>query len=356
MPSMRRLAVTTLGIGAAQFGKGQHILNEAGSRKPDDLAEDQDRGTLQLKPLGRGGELGKCDGHPALGVAARILHCNDRAGRLPARVEQPVRDQAGGRYAHIDEQRAFSAAKSGKIEMIEARLIAPGLVAGNEGHAMRDIAMGKRHLQARGSGKPCGDAGGDLDLDAGVAQRCDLLAGATEHERIAALEPHDGLTRSRALDHQLLNLFLEDAMLALRFADWNQLDLAAGMFEHAGAGKPVIENNICDLQCAHGLEGQQLGIAGARTDEKDAAVRRLGLHRGVDGFADQPARFVLLTSERSLARRAIEHPLPEFAAWTPGGELLRHRVAKIAGKTRERIETWMKLTLEPGAQTLSEHR
>src|SRR5262249_55597027 len=83
-----------------------------------------------------------------------------------------------------------------KIEMIEARLIAPGLVAGNESHAMRDIAMGKRHLQARGSGKPCGDAGGDLDLDAGVAQGCDLLACATEHERIAALEPHDGLTRS----------------------------------------------------------------------------------------------------------------------------------------------------------------
>src|SRR5262249_62108064 len=104
-----------------------------------------------------------------------------------------------------------------------------------------------------------------------------------------------------------------------------------------------------------GLSALHLGIAVARTDEKDAAVRCLVLHLGVYGFADQPACFVLLTSERSLARRAIEHPLPEFAAWTPGGELLRHRVAKISGKTRERIETWMKLTLEPGAPTLSEH-
>ena len=66
--------------------------------------------------------------------------------------------------------------------MLEARLVASGFVARNEGHAVGDVAMGERDLQGRGGGEPGGDAGNDLDLDAGLAKRGDLLAGAAEHE------------------------------------------------------------------------------------------------------------------------------------------------------------------------------
>ena len=69
---------------------------------------------------------------------------------------------------------------------------------------MRDVAMGERDLQARGGGNPGGDAGNDLDIDAGIAQRGDLLAAAAEDQRIAAFQPHHGLAGARALDHQRL--------------------------------------------------------------------------------------------------------------------------------------------------------
>ena len=79
MPSMRRLAVTTLGIGAAQLGKGQNILDETGSWKAGNLAEDENSGALQVQALWLGGKLGNGGSNAALGLATRILHGNDWA-------------------------------------------------------------------------------------------------------------------------------------------------------------------------------------------------------------------------------------------------------------------------------------
>ena len=44
---------------------------------------------------------------------------------------------------------------------------------------------------AAGAGKPGGDARDDAEGDAGLGQRQHLLAGAAEHERVAALEADD---------------------------------------------------------------------------------------------------------------------------------------------------------------------
>ena len=207
----------------------------------------------------------------------------------------------------------------------------------------------------RSGGKPGGDAGDDLDLDAGIAQGCELFAGAAEHERIAALEPHHGLAGARALDHQLLDLVLRDAVVALRLADRDQLDLAAGMFEHASAGEPVVENDIGGFQRAHRLQRQQLGIAGTGADEKHAALRGLCLHRGFDRLAHEAACFGVFTGKGRFARGAVEHAFPEFPPRAPSRKLLGDGIAEISGKTRQRIEPWMQLALEPGAQALGEH-
>ena len=63
-------------------------------------------------------------------------------------------------------------------------------MTGDEGHRARDVAVGERDLQRCRGSRGGGDAGDDFDRDAGGAQDVDLLAAATEHERIAALEPH----------------------------------------------------------------------------------------------------------------------------------------------------------------------
>ncbi len=159
----------------------------------------------------------------------------------------------------------------------------------------------------------------------------------------------------RALDHQLLDLLLRDAVVALRLADRDQLDLAAGVFEHAGAGEPVVEDDVGCLQRAHGLERQQLRIAWTGADEEHAALRRLCLHRGFDRFAHQAAGFFVFTGKGRFARRAVEHAFPELAARASCRKLLGDRLAELSGKSRKRIEPGMKLALEPGAQALGEH-
>ena len=53
--------------------------------------------------------------------------------------------------------------------------------------------MGQRDLQARGRGETGGDAGNDLDADAGARKRSKLLAATAEDEGIAAFQPHHGL-------------------------------------------------------------------------------------------------------------------------------------------------------------------
>ena len=77
--------------------------------------------------------------------------------------------------------------------------------AGDERDAVRDAAMRDRDADRRRRREPRRDAGHDLTLDAGLAQREHLLAAAAEHERIAALEPHDEVPRARFADHELLD-------------------------------------------------------------------------------------------------------------------------------------------------------
>ena len=106
------------------------------------------------------------------------------AGFQPASSSR-LRDQACGGNAHIDEERALALAERGEVEMLEARLVAAGFVARDEGHAVGDVAMGERDLQGRGGGEPGGDAGNDLDLDAGLAQarRAPRRRGRTPEDR-----------------------------------------------------------------------------------------------------------------------------------------------------------------------------
>ena len=82
------------------------------------------------------------------------------------------------------------------------------LVAGDERDRRGVVAMGDRDPRVGRRGDAGRDAGDDLELDPGGGERLGLLAAAAEHERVAALEPHDAAARARALDHQRLDLLL----------------------------------------------------------------------------------------------------------------------------------------------------
>ena len=77
-------------------------------------------------------------------------------------------------------------------------------VAGDEHAGLGMVAMGERNAGTRRTAQRRGDAGHDLDGDAGCGQRLDLLAAAAEHERIAALQPHHALAGAGQRDSRSL--------------------------------------------------------------------------------------------------------------------------------------------------------
>src|SRR5262245_61662599 len=133
------------------------------------LAENEDGRALEPQALGVGGKVGDGREHSALVIAACILDSDYRQRWAEARFEQLLGDRPGGADAHIDEQRVLAARQRGQIEMLEGRLLATGLMARQEGHGVRHVAMGERDLQTRRCGNACGHTGYDLDGDAGSA-------------------------------------------------------------------------------------------------------------------------------------------------------------------------------------------
>src|SRR5690606_36631972 len=85
-------------------------------------------------------------------------------------------------------------------------LRAAGLrAAGHEGDDLRMVAMGEPAAERGARGARAADAVDDLHVDAGPAERRDLLARAAEHQRITALEAHHAVAGPRLADHERLD-------------------------------------------------------------------------------------------------------------------------------------------------------
>ena len=132
--------------------------------------------------------------------------------------------------------------------------------------------MGERNLQACRGGKARGDTGNDFGGDARRAQGIELLSAAAKHERVSALEPHHGLTGARALNQERIDLTLRHAVVPLRLADGDQLDLAAGMVEHACPDQAVVKDDVGGFQGTQRFQGQKLRIAGSGADQQHAPL------------------------------------------------------------------------------------
>ena len=103
--------------------------------------------------------------------------------------------------------------------------------------------------------------------DAGLEQRLDLLAAAAEDQRVAALEPDHALTELAAPHQERVDLGLAHEVAGPLLADIDQLGRRVGQAEDAGADQPVVDHDLGLAQQARGLEGQQLGVAGAGADQ-----------------------------------------------------------------------------------------
>ena len=109
-------------------------------------------------------------------------------------------------------------------------------MAGHERHAGREAAVGDRNARICRRRNARGDPGHDLEIDVSLAQRQRLLAAATEHERVAALQAHHLAPGAGALDHQRLRVLLGHRLAAALLADEQQLRVRARAVERLRAG------------------------------------------------------------------------------------------------------------------------
>ena len=85
------------------------------------------------------------------------------------------------------------------------------LVAGHDGERRARVAQRHRDAGVGGHGDRRRDAGHDLEGHARLDERRRLLAATGEHERVAALQPHDGGAGAAPLDEQRVDLLLRHA-------------------------------------------------------------------------------------------------------------------------------------------------
>ena len=110
---------------------------------------------------------------------------------------QRLADHRQAGEAHVEHQRLAVADQLGPVQ-IDAAILE---LAGDELHALRVIAVRERDAGISGAAVRSGDAGHDLERYLRVGELFDLLAAATEDERITALEPRDALAAKRMV-HQ----------------------------------------------------------------------------------------------------------------------------------------------------------
>src|SRR3954454_19853677 len=98
-------------------------------------------------------------------------------------------------------------------------------MAADDGERLREAASCERDSRQRRCGGDTADARDDLDLHAGGYACGDLLGAASQHERVAPLEPYDALTGAGPSYEQVVYVGLRRRMSAWILADVDDLDV-----------------------------------------------------------------------------------------------------------------------------------
>ena len=195
-PRRRARAGAPRARGLRPRARDRHRLRTAGARSSQssarqrcDRADDRDRGRptrpRPRAPRCRPASRSRCAGRAAsrarrprraLGLARR----DQSLARSAGSGARPCRTRAcPGNAASAAQSSADSALSGSSWPVTKAT-------------ARGGVAVGDRHAGVGGRGDARGHARHDLEADARRAQRLRLLAAASEHERVAALEPDDG--------------------------------------------------------------------------------------------------------------------------------------------------------------------
>ena len=118
------------------------------------------------------------------------------------------------------------------------------LVTGDDREVGGEAAVRHRDARVRGRGDRTRDAGHHFERRRRPRQRLGLLAAATEHEGIAALQPHDGRAVPPALDEDGVDLVLGERDRAGRLGRRDQLGAGAAQIQERGRGEAVVDHDV----------------------------------------------------------------------------------------------------------------
>ena len=142
-------------------------------------------------------------------------------------------------------------------------------VSGGEDHVGSEIAMGQRNSGVGGHGDGGGDAGHDLEIDAGCDGGLGFLRAASEDDRVAALQAHDVQPLAGTVDDESVDPALFDTAAATVLGDQDSSRRCRRVVKQAGIGEIVVDDDVGVPQAALTLESHEARITGARADEVD---------------------------------------------------------------------------------------
>jgi hypothetical protein len=154
-------------------------------------------------------------------------------------------------------------------------------VAGEDRERRRQIAVGQRNSSVGGHRDCRGHAGHHLEGNTGSRQRFGFFSAPTEHERIAALQADDVQPAPRAVEKQLGDHRLLDALAAAVFADQDAFRRCRRIVEQPRAGEIVVNHHVGALEPADAVERDEAWRARPGADQIDGpeTARRAAVGR-----------------------------------------------------------------------------
>ena len=161
-----------------------------------------------------------------------------------------------------------------------------------------------RGLRRRDGGRHPGD---DLARNPPRHKVLHLLASAPEHERIAALEPHDPVVLQRLAEEQRVYLGLLQRVVAALLADVDEVAAGLRLLEEVFGGKSVVDDRVRLPNRGKSPYRYQPGVARPRPHERNCAGRPLRKPKIVNcrpvhgGNGDTPVNDGRENADRAMA-------------------------------------------------------
>jgi len=206
-------------------------------------------------------------------------------------------------------------------------------VAGHHREVVGDLAVGDRDAHDGRHRERARQPGDDVDGDAGVAARLDLLETTAEDEAVAALEADDTLAREGALDDQPVDLLLPRGSPARQLGDVDHLGGRRKVAEQLSRGEPVGDDHVGLHQRLASRHGDQLGVSGAAPDQGDPRHRGPAFAGG-DRALVEPGHDRVADGRRASRLPAAQHGDGEAVVPSGGGSPGR-RTRAVVGTDAE---------------------